>query len=138
MRLHAATACSRRSALLDGAVRLRHFEGDAHDEPEIRRLLEITQARAHPGMADDAQEQWGAEVTVTLRNGQRLSRRVEQLVGRGGKSAMSGDEMWEKFEDCAGRFLPRERLREVFDMLDGLESVGDVNELTRLLQPTAG
>ena len=119
-------------------MRLRHFEGDAHEEPEIRRLLEITQARAHSGMADDAEQQWGAEVTVTLRIGQRLSRRVDQLVGRGGKSAMSGVEMWEKFEDCVGRSLPRERLREVFDMLDGLESVGDVNELTRLLQPTAG
>ena len=49
-----------------------------------------------------------------------------------------GDKMWDKFEDCAGRALPGERLLEVFDMLDGLESVGDVNELTRLLQPTAG
>ena len=47
-------------------------------------------------------------------------------------------EMWEKFEDCTGRSLPGERLRDGFDMLDGLESVGDVNDLTRLLQPTAG
>lgn len=124
-------------ALLDGVVRLRHFEGTAHEEPEIRKLLQITQARAHPGMADDAQEQWGAEVIVSLRNGQRLSRRVDQLIGRGGKTAMSRDEMWEKFEDCGERALPRERLREVFDMLDGLESVGDINELTRLLAAPA-
>ncbi|MDB5859349.1 MAG: mmgE/PrpD family protein [Ramlibacter sp.] len=124
-------------ALLDGVVRLRHFEGAAHEEPEIRRLLQITQARAHPGMADDAEEQWGAEVIVTLRNGQRLSRRIDQLVGRGGKSAMTRDEMWEKFEDCGERCLPRDRLREVFDMLDQLEAVGDVNDLTRLLQPAA-
>lgn len=124
-------------ALLDGVVRLRHFEGAAHEEPEIRKLLQVTQARAHPGMADDAAEQWGAEVIVTLRNGQRLARRVDQLVGRGGKSAMTRAEMWDKFEDCAERALPRERLRQVFDLLDGLESVGDVNDLTRLLQPAA-
>ena len=124
-------------ALLDGVVRLRHFEGSAHEEPGIRRLLQLTQARAHPGMADDAQQQWGAEVTLTLHNGQRLSRRVDQLVGRGGQSAMTRDEMWVKFEDCGERLLPRERLREVFDLLDGLESVGDVNELTRLFQPQA-
>ena len=125
-------------ALLDGVVRLRHFEGAAHEDPEIRKLLQITRARAHPGMADDAEEQWGAQVTVTLHNGQRLSRRVDQLVGRGGKSAMTRDEMWAKFEDCAERSLPGERLREVFDMLEGLDSVGDINELTRLLQPTPG
>ena len=86
-------------------------------------------------MADDAEEQSGAQVTVTLRDGRRLSRRVDQLVGRGGKSAMTRDEMWEKFEDCAERSLPRERVREVFGMLEGLDSVGDINELTRLLQP---
>lgn len=71
-------------------------------------------------------------------NRQRLSRRIDQLVGRGGKSAMPRDEMWEKFEDCAERALPRQRLPEVFDKLDRLELLGDVNELTRPLQPTAG
>ena len=125
-------------ALLDGVVRLRHFEGNALEEPEIRKLLQVTQARAHPGMADDAAEQWGAEVIVTLRNGQRLSRRIDQLVGRGGKTAMTRDEMWEKFEDCAVRALPRERLPAVFDMMNALESVADVNDLTRLLEPAAG
>jgi 2-methylcitrate dehydratase PrpD len=121
-------------ALSDGLVRLRHFEGTAHEEPAIRKLLEITEARPHPGMADDAEEQWGAEVIVTLRNGQRLSRRVDQLVGRGGKTAMTREEMWEKFEDCGERALPRERLLELFDTLNRLEAVADVNDLTRLLQ----
>lgn len=124
-------------ALLDGVVRLRHFEGKAHEEPEIRRLLQLTRAQAHPDMADDAAEQWGAEVAVTLRDGRRLSRRVDQLVGRGGKSAMSREEMWEKFEDCASRTLPHAQMRDVFAMLNGLESIGDVNDLTRLLQPAA-
>ncbi|WP_418319401.1 MmgE/PrpD family protein [Piscinibacter sakaiensis] len=124
-------------ALLDGAVRLRHFEGAAHEEAEVRRLLEITRARPHPDMADDAEEQWGAEVVVSLRNGKRLSRRIEQLVGRGGKSAMSREEMWTKFEDCGERLLPRDRLHDLFDRLDGLESIADVNTLTRLLEPVA-
>ena len=75
---------------------------------------------------------------MTLHSGQRLSRRVDQLVGRGGQTAMTRDEMWEKFEDCAERSLPRERLPEVFDLLGALESVSDVNDLTRLLQPAAG
>lgn len=122
-------------ALQDGVLRLRHFERAAHEEPGIRKLLQITQARAHPDMADDAPEQWGAEVTVTLRNGQRLSRRIDQLVGRGGKTAMTSAEMWEKFEDCGERSLPQGRLRELFDMLNALESVGDVNNLTQLLLP---
>ncbi len=124
-------------ALLDGAVRLRHFEDNAHEEPEIRKLLQITHARPHPDMADDAEEQWGAEVTVTLRNGQQLSRRIDQLIGRGGKTAMSRDEMWDKFQDCGERALPASQLCQVFDTMQALESVVDINDLTGLLQATA-
>jgi len=125
-------------ALLDGVVRLRHFEGTAHEEPEVQRLLAVTQARPHPDMADDAEEQWGAEVILTLRNGQRLSRRVNQLIGRGGKTAMSQAEMWDKFEDCGQRVLPADQLKNAFDQLNALESVRDMNEVTQLLQPAGG
>ena len=120
-------------ALLSGAVRLRDFEGEAYAEPEIRRLLEITEARPHPDMADDAPLQWGTEVIVWLNSGRKLSRRVDQLVGRGGDSPMTRDEMWDKFEDCAQRALSRERLPALFDLLQDLETVPDINLLTQLL-----
>ena len=121
-------------ALLDGAVRLKDFEGEAHHEPAIRRLLAVTEARPHPDMPDDAAEQWGAEVIVTTRDGRRLSRRVDDLVGRGGDNPMSSDELWEKFEDCARRSLPREQIAPLFESLETLESVPEIGQLTRLLQ----
>ena len=120
-------------ALLSGAVRLRDFEGSAYSEPEIRRLLEITEARPHPGMADDAPQQWGAEVIVWLNNGRMLSRRVDQLVGRGGDLPMTRDEMWDKFEDCAQRALPRQHLPALFELLQDMEIVPNINVLTQLL-----
>ena len=123
--------CAR--ALLSGAVRLRDFEGKAYAEPEIRRLLEITEARPHPDMLEDAPEQWGAEVIVRLKSGRMLSRRVDQLVGRGGDSPMTRDEMWDKFEDCAQRALPKWRLPALFDLLLDLETVPDINLLTTML-----
>ena len=114
-------------------MRLRDFEGEGYAEPEIRRLLEITEARPHPDMPDDAPQQWGAEVIVWLKSGRMLSRRVDQLVGRGGDLPMTRDEMWEKFEDCAQRALPRQRLPALFDLLRELETVPDINLLTQLL-----
>lgn len=120
-------------ALLDGTVRLAHFEGEAFGEPAVRRLLSVTSARPHPDMADDAAEQWGAEVIVTLHDGRRLSRRIDQLVGRGGSSPMSRAEMWDKFEDCAQRALARERLPALFDLLYRIEDLEDINVLTRQL-----
>jgi 2-methylcitrate dehydratase PrpD len=121
-------------ALLDGAVRLKDFEGEAHNEPAIRRLLDITEARPHPDMADDAAEQWGAEVIVSMKDGRRLSRRIENLVGRGGDNPMSSDELWTKFEDCAQRSLPREQIAPLFERLETFESMADVSQTTRLLK----
>ena len=40
-------------ALIDGAVRLEHFEGTAHLDPQVRRVMPRVTVRAHPEMADD-------------------------------------------------------------------------------------
>jgi 2-methylcitrate dehydratase PrpD len=124
-------------ALKDGAVRLSDFEGDAHFDPGIRRLLGLTEARPHPDMADDAEEQWGAEVRIVLKDGRRLSRSVDNLVGRGGDNPMTSEEMWEKFSDCASRSLPREQIAPLFERLETLEKASDMAQVMRLLEVSA-
>jgi 2-methylcitrate dehydratase PrpD len=121
-------------ALHDGVLQLRHFEGDAHADPQIRRLLNLTTANPHPDMADDAEEQWGTEVIVTLDDGRKLSRRVDNLVGRGGDNPMDAGEMWDKFSDCAARSLAREQIAPLFERLETFEKVNNITQLTRLLE----
>ncbi len=124
-------------ALLSGSPRLRDFEGQPYLEPGIQRLLEITTTSAHPDMADDAQEQWGAEVILTMKDGTRIAQRVDNLVGRGGDNAMTTAELWEKFSDCAARTLPREQIAPLFERLETLESLDDIGVLMRLLETKA-
>lgn len=121
-------------ALLSGAVRRKDFEGQAHLEPDVVRLLGITDARPHPDMADDAEAQWGAEVIVTTTDGRKLSRRVDNMVGRDGDHPMSSDELWEKFNDCATGVLPREQIAPLFERLETLGSVADINQVTQLAE----
>jgi 2-methylcitrate dehydratase PrpD len=120
-------------ALLDGAVRLEHFEGDAHRDQRIRRLLAITRTEPHPDMPEDSPHQFGAEVTLTMRDGRVLSRRVDDLVGRGSDNPMSGDELWEKFSDCSKRAIGSSEALALFERLESLEAVTDVSHLTRLM-----
>jgi hypothetical protein len=47
---------------------------------------------------------------------------------------MSRAEMWDKFEDCASRALPRERLPLLFDLLYAIDELDDINVLTRQLE----
>lgn len=117
-------------ALLKGAPKLNDFEGTAHFDPEVRKLMAKTIARAHPDMPEDSLEQFGAEVIITLKSGVQLSRRVNSLIGRGGDNPLSTDELWEKFSDCAQRSMDAARIRPLFDALDALESVKDIRQIT--------
>jgi len=121
-------------ALRYGKLSLKDFEGEAHFDPEIVRLLDLTTASAHPDMADAAEHQWGAEVIVTLKDGRRLAQRVDDLVGRGGDNPMDSGEMWDKFNDCAMRSLPREQIAPLFERLETLEKVTEIAQVTRLLE----
>lgn len=121
-------------ALLDGAVRLKDFEGEAHLEPKIRDLLSQTTAQPHPQMAEDATNQWGAEVIVTTTDGRTLQARIDQMVGRGGSNPMTEAELWAKFDDCASRSLPREQVAPLFERLMTLDAVKDMAQTLRLMQ----
>lgn len=123
-------------ALADGAVRIRDFEEGAVMEERVRRLLPLITTRAHPDMPDDSPKQFGAEVRVTLDNGRTVSRRIDHLVCRGGDNAMSAEELFEKFEDCAARALAHDQIAPLFERLETLEAVTEVGQVTRLLEPT--
>jgi 2-methylcitrate dehydratase PrpD len=99
----------------------------------VRALMDRVSTRPHPDMADDAAEQFSAEVRITLRNGKVVARRVDGLTGRGGDNPMSSEELWEKFYDCSRRSLPEQDILILFDRLASLGAVADMRDLTRLL-----
>ncbi len=120
-------------ALVDGTVRLEHFEGNAYTDPDVRRLLAKTRVGVLPEEGGDESKHFGAEVIVTLRGGRRASRRIDDMVGRGGDNAMSADEVWEKFSDCAKKTLPEERIRPLFDLLQKLPELATLEDVFKLL-----
>jgi 2-methylcitrate dehydratase PrpD len=120
-------------ALLDGAVRMKHFEPGAATEPEVVRMLEHTTAAAHPDMAEDAINQWAAEVVVHTTDGRRLSHRIDDLTAGGGAVPTSPAGMWDKFIDCAELSLPSDAVAALFERLETFESVKDMTLLGRML-----
>ncbi|WP_431285698.1 MmgE/PrpD family protein [Humitalea sp. 24SJ18S-53] len=124
-------------ALLTGTPRLADFEGSAALDPAAQALLALTSARAHPDMPRDGADQWGAEVIVTLKDGRVVSRRVNQMVGRGGDNPMTSSELWQKFSDCAGRGIAHDKVAPLFDRLESLEEVADLRGVTSLMEKQA-
>jgi 2-methylcitrate dehydratase PrpD len=122
-------------ALTDRAVRLDHFENGAENEPRVRGLLPLIEARPHPDMPADGVYQWGAEVVVRTKDGRRLSSRIDdyERCGPGGQM-MTRDELWTKFSDCAERSLPKAAIAPLFAKLCSVADVAEVTELTNLMR----
>ena len=117
-------------ALTDGRIGFDHFEGEAYDDPGPRKLMALIGVGEHPDMRAESENQLGAEVIVTTRDGNRLSARIDHQIGRGPANPMSPDELLAKFEDCALRALPGERIRPLFEMLENMEAVQSMTDLT--------
>jgi 2-methylcitrate dehydratase PrpD len=89
-------------------------------------------------MPADSPQNFGAEVFVTLKDGRKVSRRVDHMVGRSPDYPMTSDELFEKFSDCAKRALPKAQIAPLFERLETLESVADMRQVSRLIEPMGG
>lgn len=92
-------------ALIDGRIRLDHFEGEAFRDPAVRALMRRVHAAPHPD-TEAADKQLGAEIRVTFDDGRTIATRVGAALGRGPDNPLSADALYAKFADCAGRALP--------------------------------
>ncbi len=124
-------------ALVDGHVGLDHFDDAAVAEPDLRPIMGRITAGAHPEMGPESDNQFGAEVTVTMTDGSRHTARIDNRVCRGPADPMSDAELWTKFTDCVGRVLPTDRHRPLYDALMDLENAPDLSALDSLLTPPA-
>jgi 2-methylcitrate dehydratase PrpD len=126
-------------ALIDGAVRLSHFEEQAYRDPQVRALMARVDAKPHPEMTDDKSDQFGAEVIITTKDGNRRSHRIDRdvEVWRGLENPMSEAELWEKFKDCGALSLPKDRLAPLFERLQNFEALPNMTVLSGLLDVPA-
>jgi 2-methylcitrate dehydratase PrpD len=122
-------------ALVDGSVTLDHFEGDAFNAPKVRKIMDGVTVGEHPDMGAETDNQFGAEVTVTRHSGETVSSRIDHQLGRGPANPMTKDELWAKFEDCAGRVLSQEQIVAAFDLLENFEALPAIADLTAAMVP---
>ncbi len=122
-------------AALNGEVRLDHFEGDAWRDTAVQSLLPRVHAAPYgPAQFSVAEFPFGAEVKITLTNGNSVSAKVERPLGRTSGNPIASAQMQEKFEDCARRVLTAEAAAAAYRMMAVFETVPSVKNLTALLE----
>jgi 2-methylcitrate dehydratase PrpD len=124
------------AAVVDGEVTLRQFDDAMVQRSGVQRLMPRIRIDAHPGVTGDTKDLL-SELTVTLADGRRLSRRASAPRGDASQP-LTSREVRDKYEHCAGLVLEPERVRRSFELVESLEHVQDVGELTRALRPGEG
>ncbi len=120
--------------LIDRRVSIEHFEGDSFRDPAVQDVLRRVHAAPHPDMKMDTFEHFGAEVKVTLKNGETLVQKVHRPLGRGPENPLPTDLLEAKFANCAGRTMSANRVPALLQALRGLEQVASMAALSETMQ----
>lgn len=125
-------------ALLDGNVRLAHFEATAIRDERVRTLA----SRIVLTRDDDIDLQYTSRgiggvrpcrVTITLADGRSESELVRASRGDP-ESPMTHEQLEDKFGDCAGPVLGLAGVRLALDLLNHLEAVADCQAVCDLIR----
>jgi 2-methylcitrate dehydratase PrpD len=120
-------------ALLDRTVGLAQFTDERVRRDDVQALMPRVRMVVHPEQTTrECLPTRFSEVTITLKDGRRLVRRVSQAKGQP-KNPLTAGELEVKFRDCAARTLSPERVKSVLAAVQALETVPDVSVLARLL-----
>jgi 2-methylcitrate dehydratase PrpD len=119
-------------ALIHGDVTFEHFEGEAYNDPEVQKLLKITETREHAHKPKGMYEHFQGEVVVTTKDGQKISARVDQPL-RGPTNLAPPDRLESKFRDCAVKALVPGSVQKLYDVLQSVENVKDIREVTNFM-----
>jgi 2-methylcitrate dehydratase PrpD len=114
-------------ALLDRKVTLHDFTDERVNQPEIRKL--IPKLVRH---VDTSVPMIGTILTIRLKDGREFTMRIDKSKGWP-ENPMSHAVLTDKYRDCAQLILPPEDIAHSIELLDNLEKVQNVKELTDLI-----
>lgn len=122
-------------AVCDGQLRLEHFEGDTHADPEVRalmgriRIVHLT-AEEQTAMASD----FAVTIDLSTVDGRKFHEMVLRPIGYAADDPLPAAQVHAKFLDCAGRALSESAARELAERLSALDRIDAVADLTALIE----
>ena len=119
-------------ALTDRCITMEQFEGSAYKDPVVQKLLPKIHADTYTEAHFPLDHHFGSVVTVKTTRGETLSNKVFFQLGRTVDIPAPPEIMKAKFENCATRTLPADRVTKIYAAIQDLENLADVHVLTDL------
>jgi 2-methylcitrate dehydratase PrpD len=117
--------------LVRGKGGLQEFTEEALADPALKHVRSVTTAVADPAISEDQ-----VHIEVTLKNGKKLVKFVEQSLGNVHRP-LSNEQITEKFVDQAVLALPRAQVDGVVEQRWRVDELVDVGDLARATTPVS-
>jgi 2-methylcitrate dehydratase PrpD len=117
--------------LVRGKGGLQEYTDEAVNDPQVKRVRELTTATGDPSITEDQ-----VHIEVELRDGRRLTKFVEQSLGNIHRP-LTDRQLDEKFRDQAVLVLPAREVESAIQLCWNIDELDDVGELVRASVPGA-
>jgi 2-methylcitrate dehydratase PrpD len=118
-------------ALIDRAVSLAHFEGDAYRQPDVQRAMRQVVAAPFDEHTLAQLGDPGAAIAITLKDGRRFTGTIGRPVGHEPGVPIPSELHRKKFEACVSRRLSPAQRDNLYHGVQDFETVADVHAFTR-------
>lgn len=116
-------------ALLDGRISIETFTDEMIRRRDVNALMDVI----HVVEGEEAGGHF-AEVAITLKNGESVSKRVDHPRGTS-EVPLNFKEVRDKFYTCAGTVLPEQQSHTALTQIEELEKVSDIESILEVLVP---
>lgn len=116
-------------ALIQGDASLNQFNETMLRDETIRRLMERIEVIIDPDIDQQYPEKWGTEVTIQLKTGDAIVKRVEYPKGDP-ENPVTAKDLIDKFNTLT-YFLPQEKRAALVEGVMNLEKVSDIRDLMK-------
>jgi aconitate decarboxylase len=117
-------------ALLDGEITIDSFNNERRYASDVSALLPHVHLIFDDAIPTDFDAMHCA-VTVTLKNGEKHSQKIDKLSGWIG-SPLSRDQRIKKFNLCAHRVLSQSNANQMISYIERLDTLDNINDLMAL------
>jgi aconitate decarboxylase len=114
-------------ALLDGEITIDSFTNERRFSSDVEALLPRVKLTVDDAIPPDF-DQMHSIVTVELKDGRRVSKRIDKLSGWVG-SPLTREQRLTKFFGCARRRLVDAQAQRLLELVERLDSLADVCEI---------
>jgi len=122
------------ATLADGGAGIATFTDEKVTDPAIRAVMGKVKMVVDPAIPADQEHHAWTRVTVRLTDGRILEVPPREVTGHPSRP-LSREALRQKFQECAGVVLPRDRVESVAEMFENLEGCPDLRSLTAILRP---